>query len=174
MCRKCKIFILDYLCIPSTNTKEDPFYNCVNDTKLQKAAPHIADAIYECLVRITPLQSYVITKHFHRIKKDIQGAEYSEEIIDGIAFYTASSKTLKGEIDVLVALIEDFGILKKDMRVEAWLGVKLIFLWTHLMSIHVEHEKKASCSYSGPPLGMKVPIQDRRTEEQKEHDALYY
>ena len=182
MCQRCLCFIQDYLLLPSA--KGDPFYSHVREAKLHSIASLLASEFYNFLQRITPSQSYMITNHSNIILKDLQTShcqKYDTSILQGIALFSAAEKTVKGEMDVLKTLVEDCHILKRSMKIEAWLGYVLAFLWIHLDRIHTEHERNAVCSYAGPAMGMKshqvyqrtITVVDHRTEEQKEFDELY-
>lgn len=176
MCTRCKSFVLDYLLVPSI--KGDPFYTHVREEYLQKAGPKLAHEFFHFLERITPSQAYMIENHTRLIQKDLEKSRQDPLLKKGVALYAAAEKTLKGEMDVLLTLVEDCHILKKSMRAEAWLGTVMYFLWTNLRQIHTEHERNATCSYAGPAMGMRsyqLPIiaEDTRTQEQKEFDELY-
>lgn len=180
MCQRCKSFIQDYLLLPSV--KGDPFYSHVREAKLRSVASLLANEFFAFLQRITPSQSYMITNHSNIILKDLQkehGNSYEISMLQGIALFTAAEKTVKGEMEILKTLVEDCHILKRCLKVEAWLGYMLAFLWIHLDRIHSEHERNAVCSYAGPAMGMRshpvkqVVVVDTRTQEEKEFDELY-
>ena len=179
MCKKCLSFVLDYLLVPSV--KGDSFHTHVHCHRLKLVAPLLAVEMYGFLERVTPSQSYIVTKQIRIIFDDIKMQNHPEDILWGIALYSSLAKVFKGEMDVIKTLVEDCQIIKRSMRVEAWLGTMLWYFWSHLPNIHAEHERNAVCSYAGPAMGMRshepkitvVATVDTRSQEQKEFDELY-
>jgi hypothetical protein len=162
-CSYCEAFIEDWLNMPLQ--PGEYFYTKSKWKKIQPFTKILAKYLCKIIHDLVPLENSLLESHIDAYRNQIRSAVIPTDMQkEHIPFQMVQTiewmSVIEGfmdtrfieEIEIMTDILQSNSIISNPIIVNEWIGCWITRVNTVIPSMHLEHTKQKTCSYTGPPL----------------------